>query len=55
MSMVTTIHFWDCECTIGYIHSKSKKICLKCGVKADDAPDSRVNELDQAWRMGRAS
>ena len=41
----TTIHFWDCSCEKGYIHSKSLLHCPKCGDTQDDSPDSRVTEV----------
>ncbi len=41
----TTPLFWDCECMEDYIHPASETQCLRCGVKREDAPDSRLREV----------
>lgn len=51
----TDPNFWDCECKGNdYIHPKSQKRCKKCGARAADQPDSRVNEIEAALKKGRA-
>lgn len=45
---------WDCECEHDYIHAKIRETeCSKCGAKADDQPDSHVEEVlaDKSLRM----
>ena len=37
--------FWDCECETDYIHLHDAHYCEECGAYAEDAPDSRVNEI----------
>ena len=37
--------FWDCECELDYIHLHDAHYCYKCEAYAEDAPDSRVNEI----------
>lgn len=43
--VVTTPLFWDCECDDNYIHPDNSIECMFCGVKAEDAPDARLNEV----------
>jgi len=44
--VVTTEHYWDCECDEKFIHKKSDRLtCPVCGSAEDDSPDSRVREL----------
>lgn len=43
--IVTTDQYWDCECLKNFIHPKSQKTCFKCCTRADEQPDSRVNEV----------
>jgi len=49
--------FWDCECETKYIHHKARlRECRRCGVIADEQPDSRANEvkymydINDGWR-----
>lgn len=42
----TTPDYWDCVCFDQYMHNKNEvQVCPRCGAKADDMPDSRVNEV----------
>ena len=41
----TDDNFWDYECDKNYIHSKNENICNKCGMRSDECPDSRINEI----------
>jgi len=41
----TDSNYWDCECDKNYIHSKEEQQCKRCGVKQEDAPDSRTDEI----------
>ena len=43
----TTSEYWDCECKENYIHPKTEESCAKCGLKREDQPDSRVNEVER--------
>jgi len=42
--IVTTPDFWDCGCTVDYVHPKTEDVCPKCGFKRDEQPDSRLDE-----------
>ena len=42
---LTTIYFWDCECSENYIHPKTVRECLKCGAQVDEQPDSHICEV----------
>lgn len=42
--------FWDCECAVDYIHTKSVLRCGSCGAFAEEQPDSRVYEVNK-WLM----
>lgn len=46
---------WDCECEENYIHAKIREgECPICHAKAEEAPDSHVNEvleLPESFRM----
>lgn len=44
---ITTDNFWDCECEENYIHFKTETKCNKCGVFAEDMPDSRIVEVKE--------
>ena len=48
----TTENYWDCEC-VGtpeeYIHPKSQTMCTECKQHQDDMPDSRMNEVHDAF------
>jgi len=37
--------YWDCECTEQYIHYESECICVSCGARKEDQPNSRVSEI----------
>lgn len=37
--------YWDCECTVDYIHSKRYSECLRCNSIAEDQPDSHLREV----------
>lgn len=43
----TTEDFWDCNCTICYIHPKFKNQCNICftDLAEDDPPDSHIEEI----------
>lgn len=44
--LVLASDYWDCECSDGYIHSHStKEECEYCGVKAEEASTTRLDEL----------
>jgi hypothetical protein len=43
--VITTPLFWDCECDDNYIHPVNEVDCLFCGIKNEDAPDARLNEV----------
>ncbi len=42
----TTDDFWDCECECGFIHSTLLDKCHVCGVLQEEAPESRVEEIE---------
>lgn len=44
-SVTTDPMYWDCECEIGYIHSKDVNFCRECGAWSEDQPDSRADEI----------
>ena len=44
----TTPLFWDCECELDYIQTKSLPKCDRCGAFQDDQPDSMIDEVLQA-------
>ncbi len=41
----TTSLFWDCECEERFIHDFTTRECPACGVRSEDAPDARVDEV----------
>lgn len=41
----TTELYWDCECEVNFIHSKSEPECPVCGRTSDEQPDSIVGEV----------
>ncbi len=41
----TTEKYWDCECKNNFIHSRIQNQCGICGAKAEEQPDSRINEV----------
>lgn len=42
----TNPNYWDCECDVNFIHSKSDTlVCHKCGTTDEDCPDSIVAEI----------
>ena len=43
--ITTTPDFWDCGCTVDYVHPKTEDVCPKCGFKRDEQPDSRMDEV----------
>lgn len=44
--VTTTPDYWDCVCFDRYIHDKNEvQVCPRCGAKAEDMPDSRLNEV----------
>ena len=45
MTMPTDPRYWDCECKANYMHPKSEPSCPECNTRAEDQPDSRINEL----------
>ena len=45
--MKLTDEFWDCECEKNYIHSKQQKTCPICKTKAENQPDSHLEEVLQ--------
>ena len=48
--VLTDAHYWDCECDLDYIHHISDvEPCEKCGSDPDDQPNSRVNEIVNAF------
>jgi hypothetical protein len=44
-SATTTPFFWDCECEDNYIHPKTETTCSICGVRHDEQPDARLQEV----------
>lgn len=44
-SIMTTAHFWDCECDTNYIHPRTVDTCAMCNVSQDDKPDSRIDDV----------
>ncbi len=44
-SQETDPKYWDCECKDQYIHSKKEGLCILCGTRREDQPDSRISEL----------
>ena len=47
--IVTTLHYWDCECEFNYIHHKeTDPYCPVCNARHEDQPDSRETEL---WNL----
>ena len=42
--VITTEHFWDCNCVSDYIHPKTERTCSKCGAVHEDQPDSHIEE-----------
>ena len=48
-SVLTTPDFWDCECTVDYIHYKAhNQYCIRCKCISVNQPDSRVIEVFRA-------
>ena len=45
-AFITTSLFWDCECETDYIKPFDFYECQDCGQIYEDAPDSRVNEIN---------
>jgi hypothetical protein len=43
----TTEYYWDCECELGYIKSKSLGQCPDCKAYSHDCADSRYDELSE--------
>lgn len=44
--LVTISLFWDCECKTRYIHNRAlQSSCLRCFARAEDQPDSRLEEV----------
>lgn len=45
-----TLHldFWDCECKEHYIWHKSHNVCVACGARQEERPNSRADEV---WDM----
>ena len=41
----TTPLFWSCNCMEDYVHAVAELECLRCGVKRENAPDSRVSDV----------
>ena len=41
----TTSLFWDCECEEDYIQPAFRTECILCGVRREDQPDARVDEV----------
>ena len=48
----TTEKYWDCECKHLFIHPKKQKECKRCGVRQEDQPDSRVDEVKKFNKRG---
>lgn len=46
MTILTTTEYWDCECERDYIHSRASDICVNCGARRFESPDSRVSEVE---------
>jgi hypothetical protein len=44
-SEITTPYFWDCECSVNYIHPRSRLVCSICGSMRDEQPDSIKSEV----------
>ena len=40
-----TDRFWDCECEENYIHPRNEDLCPHCGVRRDEQPDARIDEV----------
>ena len=43
---ITTNLYWDCECDTDYHRPRNMDLCEYCGTCREDAPDSRINELE---------
>jgi hypothetical protein len=43
---LTTDQYWDCSCDVNYIHPKGQAKCNFCGDEREDAPDSRIYEVN---------
>lgn len=43
--VTTSPDYWDCECTVKYIHPKSIIKCNICEATQEDQPDSHANEV----------
>ena len=49
--VLTDERYWDCGCIINYIHLKAKTlVCSACKHTADEAPDSRPNEIKMHYK-----
>lgn len=46
--METTERFWDCFCKKNYIRTDYEEECIKCHAVREDAPDSRISEVEAA-------
>jgi len=42
---ITSPFYWDCECEDNYIHSKRELVCINCGAKQFEMPDSIKTEV----------
>ena len=45
-TFITTSLFWDCDCETKYINSFESCECQICGQIREDAPASRINEIN---------
>lgn len=45
LAPVLSTEYWDCECTVDYIHSKRYSECLRCNSIAEEQPDSHLREV----------
>lgn len=41
----TTSLFWDCDCEEDYIQPAFMDECILCGMRREDQPDARVDEV----------
>jgi len=47
--VVTTDTHWDCECEHNFIHPKQDARCIKCNTRADEQPDSILEEVRSSY------
>jgi hypothetical protein len=43
--IILNLEYWDCECSINYIHPITEKYCKICNAYEEDSLNSRENEV----------